>query len=108
MLGLPNKGHCALQRNSLFFFLLGALVLRYGLEIKVKMMKKKFKNICLQSFAIVIALAVITTGIRPLLKGDYFYRNWWGGLVFGPITIIGGLLFLYVVVFKWEKLKKMK
>jgi hypothetical protein len=71
--------------------------------VVVQMNKKKLRNICLQSFAIVIALSVITTGIRPLLKGDYFYRNWWGGLVFGPITIIGGLLLLYVVVFNIEE-----
>ncbi len=73
-----------------------------------KMIRNRYKKLWLQSFAGLVALAVIATGITPLLKGGLFYKNWWGGLVFGPITIIGGLLFLYVVIFKWEKLKKMK
>jgi len=37
---------------------------------------------------------VVATGLRPILKGDLFYNNWWGGLVFGPMTVVGGLLFL--------------
>jgi uncharacterized membrane protein YcjF (UPF0283 family) len=72
------------------------------------MPKAKPKRLWVQGFAILIALAVIATGIRPFLKGDLFYKNWWGGLVFGPITIMAGLLFLYIVVFKWENLRKMK
>jgi hypothetical protein len=73
-----------------------------------KMSKNRYKRLWLQSSAALIALALIATGIRPLLKGDLFYKNWWGGLVFGPITIIGGLLLLYVVIFKWGKVKQMK
>jgi uncharacterized membrane protein YcjF (UPF0283 family) len=72
------------------------------------MKQNRYKNLFLQSFAALIALAVIATGIRPLLKGDYFYKNWWGGLVFGPVTVIGGLLLLYVVIFRWKKMNKMK
>ena len=67
-------------------------------------MKKKSKKIY-QSFAVLIALCVIATGLGPLLiKGDLFYSNWWGGLVFVPITIIVGIFFLYLVIFKWDKL----
>jgi uncharacterized membrane protein YcjF (UPF0283 family) len=72
------------------------------------MKESKLKKIFLQSFACLIALAVAATGIRHLLKGDTSYQNWWGGLVFAPLTIIGGILLLYVVIFKWDKLRRMK
>ena len=71
-------------------------------------MKKRTKKIY-QGFAILISLAVIATGIRPLIvKGDMFYNNWWGGLVFAPLTIIVGFLLLYLIIFKWDKMLKMK
>jgi len=71
-------------------------------------MKKRAKRIY-QGFAILIALAVITTGLRLLLfKGHMFYNNWWGGLVFSPLTIVVGLFLLYLVIFKWDKMLKTK
>jgi hypothetical protein len=72
------------------------------------MKKSKRNRLLLQSFASLIAMAVITVGIRPLLKEDTSYHNWWGGLVFAPVTIIIGLFLLYLVIFKWGKLSKMK
>ncbi|MBU2578211.1 hypothetical protein KKA69_05310 [Patescibacteria group bacterium] len=69
---------------------------------------KKTKRIY-QGFAVLISFAVIATGIRPLIiKNDMFYNNWWGGLVFAPLTIIVGLFLLYLVIFKWDKIMKMK
>jgi hypothetical protein len=71
-------------------------------------MKKRAKRIY-QGFAILITLAVITTGLRPLLsKGDMFYNNWWGGLVFAPLTIVVGFFLLYLIIFKWDKMLKIK
>jgi hypothetical protein len=56
-------------------------------------MRKRKKKL-MQGFAILISLAVIATGIRSLIiRGDMFYNNWWGGLVFAPLTIIVGLFF---------------
>ncbi len=75
---------------------------------KKKIDRHRHKKVWLQWFAALVALAVIATGIRPILKGDLFYNNWWGGLVFGPMTVVGGLLFLYVVIFRWDKVKRMK
>jgi hypothetical protein len=37
-------------------------------------------------------LAMISLGVAPILKrGDIFYTNWFGELVFSPLAIIFGL-----------------
>jgi hypothetical protein len=70
-------------------------------------MKKKSKKILLQSFAVLIALSVITVGVGPLfLKDALFYKNVWGGLVFAPFTVAVGLLLLYIIIFKWDKMSE--
>lgn len=71
-------------------------------------MRKKAKKIY-QVFAILISLAVIATGVAPILTYEgVFYFNWKGAAVFSPFVILVGLLLLYLVVFKWDKLLKMK
>ena len=71
-------------------------------------MKKRAKRIY-QGFAIVISLTVISTGLAPILShGRIFYFNWKGAAVFSPLAILVGLLLLYLVVFKWDKMLKMK
>ena len=50
------------------------------------------------------ALMIILMGIGALLKGDLGYRNYWGGLVFGPYAIGIGIFFLIIVLFRWRKL----
>jgi len=66
------------------------------------------KKIFIRASSVLIALAVIATGIRGFVKGSYSYNNWWGGLVFAPITVIVGLFVLYLVVFKWDSLMDTK
>ena len=71
-------------------------------------MKKRSKRIY-QGFAILIALTVVATGLSPILsEGDMFYSNWRGALVFAPIVVIVGLSLLYLVIFKWDRIIKMK
>jgi hypothetical protein len=71
-------------------------------------MKKRAKKIY-QGFAILIALTVIATGLSPILsKGGMFYSNWRGVFVFAPIAVIVGLFLLYLAIFKWNKMLKMK
>jgi hypothetical protein len=71
-------------------------------------MKKRAKRIY-QGFAILIALIVIAAGLSPILsKGSMFYSNWRGALVFAPIAVILGLFLLFLVIFKWDKMLKMK
>lgn len=46
-------------------------------------------------------LATISLGIAPILtRGDIFYTNWFGGLVFSPLAIIFGLFTIGCAVFK--------
>ena len=46
-------------------------------------------------------LAMISLGVAPILKrGDIFYTNWFGGLVFSPLAIIFGLFTIGCAVFK--------
>jgi hypothetical protein len=54
-------------------------------------------------------LMIIGTGLIPLvLNKNLFYLNWWGGLIFAPLAVIVGIFFLYIVIFKYEKVNKMR
>lgn len=46
---------------------------------------------------ILIGLALILGGLKAMLFGDGSYRNWWGGLAFGPAAIFIGLILFYVI-----------
>jgi hypothetical protein len=71
-------------------------------------MKKRAKRIY-QCFAILLSLVMIAIGLKALIaKGDMFYGNWWGGLVFAPLTIIGGVWVIFLVIFRWDKMMKTK
>jgi hypothetical protein len=46
-------------------------------------------------------LAMISLGVAPILRrGDMFYTNWFGGLVFSPLAIVFGLCTIGCAVFK--------
>jgi hypothetical protein len=71
-------------------------------------MKKKHKNLFIRFGLILVAFVLIGTGAIPLfLKNDFFYSNWWGGLVFAPLTFLVGCIFLYLIILKWNKIEKM-
>jgi uncharacterized membrane protein len=53
-----------------------------------------------------LALCIIFAGIVALLNGDLGYGNYWGGLVFAPMGIVIGILFLYIVLFRWRKISQ--
>lgn len=53
-----------------------------------------------------VAIASVCFGLRPLLRGDLFYSNYWGGLVLGPLAIVIGLFALYLVLFRWKELSE--
>jgi len=49
-------------------------------------------------------LAMICLGLSPLLRrGDMFYANWFGGLVFAPFAIFFGVFTIWCAAFrpKW-------
>ena len=71
-------------------------------------MKKNTKKLFVRFGAILVALMIIGAGLIPLaFKGDLFYSNWRGALVFAPLAVLVGIFFLFLIVFKWEKLQKM-
>ena len=51
----------------------------------------------------IVGLTAIAAGIAPMLsRGDVFYSNWWGGLVFSPLAIVIGLFTVGCALFKPE------
>jgi hypothetical protein len=51
------------------------------------------------SFAFV-GLIIISVGVGSLAQGHLHYANYWGGAVFAPYAIGGGLLIIAVAVLK--------
>jgi hypothetical protein len=49
---------------------------------------------------VALGVTAIGLGLAPLLHGHLFYQNWWGGMVFGPLAIIFGVLFIVGAIFK--------
>ena len=71
-------------------------------------MKRNAKKLFARIGAILVALMIIGTGSIPLLlKGNLFYSNWRGALVFAPLAVLVGIFLLYLILFKWDKLEKM-
>ena len=51
--------------------------------------------------AILAGLAMVGFGIGALVRrGDMFYTNWFGGLVFAPLAILFGVFTIGCAVFK--------
>ena len=69
-------------------------------------MTKKRKDKLGKIFLIYSALLIIFYSIVSLMKEEYYYSNYWGGVVFAPIGIVVGLLVLYIVLFKWKEVEK--
>jgi len=46
-------------------------------------------------------LSMVVFGVGSILRrGDMFYTNWFGGLVFGPLAILLGVFIIGCAVFK--------
>jgi hypothetical protein len=44
---------------------------------------------------------MIGMGIAPLVvRRDLFYTNWFGGLVFAPLAIVGGIFTVFCAAFR--------
>jgi hypothetical protein len=52
-----------------------------------------------------VAIIAIGSGIASLSGLGWSYVNYWGGLVFGPALILIGLLLLYAVFFRWDRMQ---
>jgi hypothetical protein len=49
---------------------------------------------------LLLGTTAVGLGLAPVLYGRWFYLNWWGGPVFGPISIIFGLVLIFGALFK--------
>jgi uncharacterized membrane protein len=79
-----------------------ALAFADAVEVK-RVFKSQRAN---QVICAIFALSLILLGIATLRRGDLNYRNYWGGLVFAPVAIAIGLVFLCMVMFRWRKLSQ--
>jgi hypothetical protein len=55
-------------------------------------------------FSALLGLLLIIAGIGSIFSGTYSYRNYWGGIVFGPFAITGGIMLLLIVTFCRRKI----
>jgi hypothetical protein len=54
---------------------------------------------------VVLGITAIGLGLAPLRHGHLFYQNVWGGIVFGPLAILFGILFILGALFKPDLFK---
>ena len=68
-------------------------------------MKRWMNNIWVARLVVfVIGVVLVLGGIGGSLGGALHYRNYWGGLVFAPWTVLLGILVLGTLVVKWKTL----
>ncbi len=68
--------------------------------------KRKKRRLLARLVLSLICFVMIAAGIRAIMTGDLTYKNYWGGVVFGPFAIIVGFVFLYVIIFRWGNLDR--
>ena len=67
----------------------------------------KSKKILVRSGLIIVSMMLICISMMVLIaQKDLFYSNWWGGLVFAPITLLIGISLLGIVIYKWKDIDK--
>jgi uncharacterized membrane protein len=54
----------------------------------------------------VMALFLIFYGTLAMIENRWIYGNYWGGQVFAPVAILFGVLRIYIVIFRFNALKK--
>jgi hypothetical protein len=54
-----------------------------------------------------LCLTMIASGLHVTFSGGLTFKNYWGGVVFGPFAVILGALFLYVILFRWRNMDKL-
>ncbi len=54
----------------------------------------------------IFGVFVIGFGVRSIVYGDMTYTNHYGLTVFGPFSILIGILCIYVAIFKWKNVKE--
>ncbi len=63
-----------------------------------------FRKPVLRVVSGLLGLLLILQGISWIVRGNLNYQNYWGGIVFAPLAILVGGLFVYLVIFQWNRL----
>lgn len=64
------------------------------------------RNVLARGCCLLAALFTIGLAMAKIATGNLLYSNYWGGLVFAPLVLVGGLVFLAAVLFRWRKLQQ--
>lgn len=51
-------------------------------------------------------MTLIGSGLISILQGESNYLNYWGGVVWAPLAIAIGIVLLFAIVFRWNKLQQ--
>ena len=54
-----------------------------------------------------IGVVLLAEGVQQTISKWPFGQNYWGGLLYGPISIALAALILYISVFRWSKAKEL-
>lgn len=53
----------------------------------------------------IVGVMVLAAGLNfSRIAHGFSYRNWFGGLVFGPVAIVLGMVALLGAIFNWPKI----
>ena len=66
-------------------------------------MKSHSKLILIKTGLIIVSLLLISSGIFSLLNFGINSKNYWGGIIFTPLTLIAGIIVLFLALFKFNK-----
>jgi hypothetical protein len=73
------------------------------------MLNKEPRRFLLRGVAALAGLAMICLGAAPFLRsGELFYTNWFGGLVFEPLSIVFGVFTIGCALFRPKWLSAMR
>ncbi len=63
-----------------------------------------FRKPVLRVVSVLLGLLLILQGISWIVRGNLNYLHYWGGIVFAPLAVLVGLIFVYLVIFQWDRL----
>jgi uncharacterized membrane protein len=69
----------------------------------MKKRRELFARVGIGFFGVILVLI----GLSKIFGGNLNYSNYWGGVVFAPLTIIIGILVLIIVLFRWKAIDNM-
>jgi hypothetical protein len=65
---------------------------------------RRFLRRRMRAVVVGAAMFLMLSGLASLFTGRVSYHNYWGGLVFAPLTIVLGILLLYIATFRFDRI----